>query len=156
MSSKADEIQGMIVGYLARRWMQENSFLPELSDLTTVDDDGKPTIDLVEAQDAHVQALMRSTLKLLNKTRPVVDAATKDVDAITGGDGLKEPDNGFGGGGGFDSGGGFGGDMGGGGMDMGMGAMPDMEMPAMPDMGGDEAPAEDDAGAAPPDLGSIQ
>lgn len=119
--------------YFMRKWLGENGVLPELSDLTTMDDDGQPKLNLWDAFQDHIGSLTKSMDHFMNGIKPLKDASNLNEkkrkesdqteastgggfgssDTSTGGSGGGSDDFGFSdfGGGGF---GDFGADLGGG------------------------------------------
>lgn len=106
IASKADDIRNILKGHFMRKWMQENGYLLELNSIVSDSGDKKPGLNIIEIQDQHISALTRAGINLLNKTKPVADAANVDVKAITGDNelsGSASPIEGSGSGGSFDS-----------------------------------------------------
>jgi hypothetical protein len=89
ISGNADNIKGIIKAYYLRKWMADNNVLSELSELTSLDETGKPAIDLFEMQSEHINGLIRSSTKLLSETKAMANAADKDIQRITGGEGIN-------------------------------------------------------------------
>lgn len=90
ISQKAEEFRIMAKAHFMRKWMKENGYMTELFDLVENNEEGKPAMNVLEMQDAHVAALVRAGINLLNKSKPVANAADVDVATITGGDGVNE------------------------------------------------------------------
>lgn len=88
ISNNVENIVKIVKAYYMRKWMTDNNCLPELADLTTADEDGNPMVNIMEIQAAHIESLTKSFVHLLQKTKPMADAANTDLAAITGGDGL--------------------------------------------------------------------
>jgi hypothetical protein len=154
-SKMAGDAQNAIKSYLMREWMQQNNFMPELLSAISGTDD-KKTQALIEAQSSHVGGIVKFVTKLLNQTRPVADAAGKDIKKITDGAELGEGSSAMssGGGGGGSSGGGF--DSFGGGSDFDMGGdLPSMDtgLGGSEDESSDEEPNSNDDNL--PDLGGL-
>lgn len=87
-SQRADEIKAMVKAYCMRKWMAEKHILPELTDFVTTDEEGKPFVNLMEKQNDHVQALVKSIGDLLSKSLPVAQASDRAIQALTNGEEL--------------------------------------------------------------------
>ena len=96
----------LVKAYYIRKWLADNSVLPELSELVTMGEDGKPMLDMYEVQSSHVNALTKSLANLLKKVQPVKDATDKELEesgaALDGGGGDTSGSDDSGGGGGDD------------------------------------------------------
>jgi hypothetical protein len=79
ISSNIDSIKAVVKGYYIRRWMSENGYMPELNDIVTSNEDGKPTLDIYELNHNHIEGLIRSSMKFIQKMSPVKQAADKDL-----------------------------------------------------------------------------
>ena len=60
VSENIDAVKVVVRSYFIRRWMSNNNVLPELNELTTVDNDGNGMIDLFEIQKSHLEGIMIS------------------------------------------------------------------------------------------------
>jgi hypothetical protein len=120
LNGSVDVIKQTLRAYFLRKWMSENGFMPELSDIVSTDEDNKPMINIESMMTAHVEGLTLTSLEYLNKLKANKDAATKDmqtlnaesVEATGGGDTSSSTDEMNTGtnddlGGGFDLGGDF-------------------------------------------------
>lgn len=112
LSDHVDMMKNIILSHLMRDYMAKNAILPELSDLTTLDEDGKVAMNMMDELEKHIMALGLSTGNFFTRFK---DFAIKQTavfqnvgDSST--DGTTEPDSGGGGGG--DSGGEGGGEFG--------------------------------------------
>lgn len=108
VSQRVDEIKAIIKSYFCRKWLNENNVLPELAEMTIMDDEGKPLLDFMQLHSDHLTNMTKSLVKLVTAQHPIAAAANKDLNAL--GDlgpasGAGETD--------FSSGDGFGSDTGG-------------------------------------------
>jgi hypothetical protein len=173
LSNYAGSLKEMAKAYFMRKWMGENGVLPELSDLNTLDDDGKPKLNLWDAFQDHTSNMILSMDHFMNGMKPIKDAAglnnakRQETDQNSGGMGggmgdmgggsmggdmSMGGDTGLGGLGGSDDFGGGGFDMGGAGggddpFNLGGGASTTDESPLNPE---DDKP--EDQGAAEPQV----
>jgi hypothetical protein len=99
-----DQLKAVAKAYFIRKWLGENGVLPELSELTAMDDDGQPKLNLWDAFQGHQDGLIKVFDHFMNGIKPLKDAANLNEAK------RKETDQSNGG-----SAGGMGGDMGGGG-----------------------------------------
>jgi hypothetical protein len=93
ISNYADSIKKIVRAYYLRQWMSDNNFMPELSDLITKDEDGKPNMDIFEINQSHLDGLMKSSVKFVDKMSAVKRAADKDLEAM-GGEASEPSDSG--------------------------------------------------------------
>jgi hypothetical protein len=82
ISNYADSIKKIVRAYYLRQWMSDNNFMPELSGLITKDEDGKPNMDIFEINQNHLDGLMKSSIKFIDKLSAVKRAADKDLEAM--------------------------------------------------------------------------
>ena len=90
ISGNIDSVKTIIKAYYLRKWMADNNVLTELSELTTKDDNGNPMLNIVEIQKEHINGLVRSVVHLFQGTKPIGDASDKDLQNLTGGDGIDD------------------------------------------------------------------
>ena len=69
---------------LMRRYITNNDILPEVFDIISIDQDGKPTIELNELLGDHVSKLMLSSMDLLTKMKKYRAKADKDLEVTLG------------------------------------------------------------------------
>lgn len=75
MQEHVDNLKEVIKAYYIRRWMAENGCLPELAELTTTDEEGKPVVDIYKAQVDHIAAITKSLTFFMEGITPVKQAA---------------------------------------------------------------------------------
>lgn len=87
-ANKAEEVKNILRGYFVRKWMAENNFMSDV--VTTMNDLVAPSAS-AEDDDTifnehvdHINRLSRMVVKLLKDTRPVANAADRDITKITG------------------------------------------------------------------------
>lgn len=90
LSGSVDNLKGIIKSYFMRRWMSENNVYTELAELTTKDETGSPILKIFDIQADHIEGLVRSAVKFVEETKGMANAADKDLDKITGGDGMAD------------------------------------------------------------------
>lgn len=121
IAQEVSALKESIKALYLRKFMAENGILPELAELTTADEDGKPAINVFEQHKAHIESLVRSLTENVVKMS-VVKNTSNEILSTTGL--ANKPDEG---------GGGFG------------ESPPSDEFP-----GGEETPAEGEEGLTPP------
>jgi len=82
ISDNVDSIKAVVKSYYIRRWMAENGFMPELNDIVTTTEDGKPTIDIYDINKNHMEGIIRSSIKFINAITPIKEAADKDLESL--------------------------------------------------------------------------
>jgi hypothetical protein len=87
ISGYMDSIKPIVKAYFIRRWMSENNFMPELAELVTLDNEGKPNIDLYDISKAHITNLMKSAFKLISSMQGNKQVMDKNLETI----GAEEP-----------------------------------------------------------------
>lgn len=88
LSNEIDNIKAIIKAYYLRKYMADNNLFTELADLTSNDENGNPSFDFAGITSDHISALVRSGVKLMDKTNAMKIAANKDLTRITGGEGV--------------------------------------------------------------------
>ncbi|MGF6604689.1 hypothetical protein P3T23_009445 [Paraburkholderia sp. GAS448] len=130
IAAKIETLKEVAKAYFIRLYMIENGMLPELAQLTTMDEDGKPLVDVFRMQTEHIEQLQKAFREFFKGLLPITNRANEKFKTVqdkstteatdsysSGSDTSGGEDYGFGGGGGGE------GDMGGG---------------EMPDFGGGE------------------
>jgi len=134
LANIVEPVKKMIVAKMARDWMVENDYLPELNDLISQDEEGKPTFDIYEITADFSSNIIKSLGKFYDKAKvmkKLSDMYAKDNDIAD--------DGGFGGSSSYDSGSS---DDSSSGDDFGMDDLGgDMGLPDMGDM--EEGPSDD-------------
>jgi hypothetical protein len=142
LGSHTDMLKATYKSYFLRKWMAENGYMTELTDIVMADEDGNAMIDLAAIMKDHIEGLTRSGVEYIAALKPMIDAANMDLNNLNVEEGSSSPsdsgssdDSGGGDDGGFDFGGGddMGGDEAGG-------------EEAGGDTGGEEKGAGDDGG----------
>ena len=79
IGNSADAIKTVVRAHFIRKYLADNNILPELSDLTAQDIDGKPMLDLFDTQKAHITGLIRSSVRFIKGMSAMKEAANKDL-----------------------------------------------------------------------------
>lgn len=78
----ANNIEALKQAYrslMARKWMADNGFLPELADLFGTDENDKLKIDSIELSKTHLKSVVTTLLKFIDSMTKFREAADKDL-----------------------------------------------------------------------------
>lgn len=87
VATYTDALKKAWMAYFQREWMAREGYMPELSQIVTTGEDGKPALDLLSLVTGHSENLMRSSVKFMEKLSVMKTAANKDLEVITNGGG---------------------------------------------------------------------
>jgi hypothetical protein len=127
VAAKIETLKEVAKAYYVRLYMIENGMLPELAQLTTMDEDGKPLVDVFRMQTEHIEQLQKAFGDFFKGLLPITNRANEkfktvqDKSTTEASDSYSSSSSDTSGGGEYDFGGGGEGDIGG----MGGGEMPD-------------------------------
>ena len=82
LSDDIDILKETYKAYLMRKWMAENNFMPEAMDIITLDEDGKPKIDLFNEMESHIKGILTSGINFIHNLTPAKHAGNKDLEKI--------------------------------------------------------------------------
>jgi hypothetical protein len=110
VAEKIAVLKEVAKAYYLRQWMSENGMLTELAQLTTVDEEGKPVVDIFKIQAEHIETLQSTfgaffedlvsiTNKNNDKLKKTLEKSNTTATADAGG-GFSDTSNDAGGGGG--------------------------------------------------------
>ena len=74
-----DAVKKVIKAYFMRKWMAENNILPEMAQMSTVDDTGKPMLDFAGMQETHLTAIVQSVTEILKLMKKVTTKTDKTI-----------------------------------------------------------------------------
>lgn len=75
-SDHVEMIKNILLSHLMREWMAKNGVLPELSDLTTVGEDGRVASNVMDSLEKHIKALGMSTENFFKRFRKFAGVMT--------------------------------------------------------------------------------
>lgn len=81
LSTDIDTVKEIIKARYARKWMAENGLFPELAELTTTDEDGKPVVNLNDEFESHINSMAASVNDLFKRIQPIKKAANVEAQA---------------------------------------------------------------------------
>ena len=87
LSNEIDLMRESFKAAMMRRWMAENNYLPEVADIISTDELGKPMMDLFTLTSTHIKGLLLNSVKFIEKLRPAIAASDKDMTRIESQDG---------------------------------------------------------------------
>lgn len=96
-------LQNSCISHFVREYMKKNTVLPELFDITRIDDDGKSTIVLGDSIANHANLTTLFIKNFLTKVVPIAKAADRDLEKVSQGEELGSGPTGDSSGGGFSS-----------------------------------------------------
>jgi hypothetical protein len=79
ISSYADTIKNIVRAHYLRQWMSDNNFLTELGDMVTKNEDGKANMDVFDINKAHIEGLVKMSVRFIDSMKSVKAAADKDI-----------------------------------------------------------------------------
>ncbi|MBK3787187.1 hypothetical protein G3A43_44385 [Paraburkholderia aspalathi] len=119
IAAKIETLKEVAKAYFIRLYMIENGMLPELAQLTTMDEDGKPLVDVYRMQTEHIEQLQKAFGEFFKGLLPITNRANEKFKTVqdkstteatdsysSGSDTSGGSDYGFGGGGEENMGGG--------------------------------------------------
>ena len=109
LSQKLESLAPMLKAAHVRNFMADNNMLPELFDMSSTDEEGKPQFDALKILESYTMGVSANLMSLAIAMAPIEEAVKQDSEKLNLGD--EGGDGGYGGGG---SSGGGGGDFGGG------------------------------------------
>ncbi len=83
ISADVGSIKESVKAYYLRKWMSENGVMMELAELTTADENGKPAVNIFDAQRNHISGLVRSLTENIVKMSVIKNDST-DILVKTG------------------------------------------------------------------------
>ncbi len=81
-----DLIKATFKAYFLRKWMADNNYMTELSDIIATDKDGKAILDLYTLSKEHLDGIILSATEYIKSMQKIADASTKDLQGIGGGE----------------------------------------------------------------------
>lgn len=109
-SEHVDMIKNILLSHYMREYMAKNAILPELAELTTIGEDGKTGMNVMDSLEKHIKALGMSTENFFQRFKTFAIKMTGLMGGVPEGSTEGTTDTGGSGGGGGDAGGGDGGD----------------------------------------------
>jgi hypothetical protein len=75
LSNYVGTIKEIAKAHFVRKWLGENGVMPELAELTTLDDDGRPLLNLWDSFQDHMGNVTKVLDHFMNGIKPIKDAA---------------------------------------------------------------------------------
>lgn len=147
MNGHVDMIKNIILSHYMREYMAKNAILPELADLTTIGEDGKIAVNVMDSLEQHIKALGMSTGNFFKRFKHFAQLQTALMQGVGESSTTGETDTGGGSSGGGDDFGGGGDD------DFGLGGDDDSGLGGG-DTGSTDETSDEDSGSSDEDTGS--
>jgi len=80
ISGNIDSIKAIVKSYFIRKWMSENNYMSELSDIVTTNEDGGPTMNINDINKSHIEGVIRSSIDFINSLNPIKKASNTDLE----------------------------------------------------------------------------
>lgn len=80
LSNNIDSIRAAYKAYFLRQWMAENGYMHELTEILSVNDNGKSNVDIFDIMKNHINSILRGSVKFLEAIKPMKEGANKDLD----------------------------------------------------------------------------
>ena len=82
LSNDIDILKETYKAFIMRKWMASNNIMPEINDIVTLDEDGKPKIDLFDEMESHIKGILASGINFIHNLTPMKHAGNKDLQNI--------------------------------------------------------------------------
>lgn len=82
VSARVDEVKAIIKAYFCRKWLTENNVLPELAEMSISDENGNPLLNFMQLHQDHLASMTKSLVTLITNSKPIADAADKDLNKL--------------------------------------------------------------------------
>jgi len=82
MSGKLDTVKTIMKTILVKKWMADNGYMPEITKFLTLDEDGKPELDLLEDYNDYAEALSAALIPFLKRNKGVVEDTDAKLEKI--------------------------------------------------------------------------
>lgn len=82
LSNNIDSIKQVYKAYFLRQWMAQNGYMTELNEILSVNEDGRPNIELFDMMKTHIDSILRGSVKFIKSMDPMKKAANKDLEAL--------------------------------------------------------------------------
>lgn len=79
IGTNVDMIKGVYKSYFLRKWMSENGYMNELNEIVSTNEDGGPSVELLDVMKNHIEGITRGTVKFLESIQAMRNAANKDL-----------------------------------------------------------------------------
>jgi hypothetical protein len=93
LGDKVENQKNILKGLIIYKWMSQNRFLPEVVDVFSIDEDGKPIFNLSDEYKALVEALKANIIPLLKEMSKFKKQSDKQLEKIDDEDESSDYDN---------------------------------------------------------------
>ena len=81
-AQRLDALKGATKASYMRRWLSANGITPELFEMITIGEEGRPAFDIKADISQHTELVAKSILGILEKTTPVAAATDTEINAL--------------------------------------------------------------------------
>ena len=85
IANSIEAITAVVKAGFIRRYLADNNMMPELTDLVSKDEDGKPKVDIYKMQSEHLSGIIASSVGFIKNMSKMKEAANKDLANINEG-----------------------------------------------------------------------
>ncbi len=93
ITGKLDSIKAVMKTILVKKWMNDNNYLPEISEFMTLDDNGKPIFDILEEYNMYIANLTSTLLPFLKQIKKTKTKTDEKLQKIEEGETEEEYEN---------------------------------------------------------------
>lgn len=92
ISEKTEDFQFAIKNALIRKWMADNNYMPELLKSVSIDQDGKPVLDVYSEYTSYVEALTEIFVPFMKENKKKKKKNDKKIEKVDGDDDGEDDD----------------------------------------------------------------
>jgi len=82
LSTKLDDVKKIIKTMLVKKWAADNGYMLEINEFLTLDEDGKPELDLLSEYNEYIKALSNAIIPFLKDNNKIVDKTDDKIEKI--------------------------------------------------------------------------
>ena len=84
LSENIDSIRAAFKTVIIKNWMSKNGYIDEINEFLTLDDDGKPTFDILDDFNTHIELLGTSIIDFIKKNKKLKDSLDNKLEKAEG------------------------------------------------------------------------
>lgn len=93
LGDKLENIKQVMKAILIKKWVTENGYMGDISKVLSLDEDGNPTIDVLEEYNAFIETIEKITLPFLKQMKKKQEKIDEKLDKIENGDEEESENN---------------------------------------------------------------
>jgi len=82
LSTKLDDVKKIIKTMLVKKWAADNGYMSEINEFLTLNEDGKPELDLLSEYNEYIKALSNAIIPFLKDNNKIVDKTDDKIEKI--------------------------------------------------------------------------